>query len=117
MGDTIAKMAAALGVRSDWILSGTTPMEAEAVPVQDAVPRRAEAARLAREDGVYEAAVLAVLAERPDPQALARSVLWWADRMRMRQAEMIGSLREAPAAVGGPGGGGSGIRQASPQKK
>jgi transcriptional regulator with XRE-family HTH domain len=95
MGETIAKMAGALGVRTDWILSGTSPMEAEQEPSVDPIPHRAEAARLARADGVYELAVRAVLDEKPDEHALTRSVLWWADRMRFRQAELIGAAREA----------------------
>jgi transcriptional regulator with XRE-family HTH domain len=91
--DTLAKLAATLGVRADWILSGLPPMEAASVE-PDPVPNRAEAARLARDDGVYDAAIESVSREAVDANSLKRSVLWWADRMRLRQRELIEGTRD-----------------------
>lgn len=55
----------------------------------DPHPKRTAAAALAREDGVYERAIESVLAEPVSPDDVHRSTLWWADRMRLRQREML----------------------------
>jgi transcriptional regulator with XRE-family HTH domain len=97
--ETLTKLSTSLGVRSDWLLNGVLPMEAaEAQP--DAVPNRAEAARLCRDDGVHDEAIRRVLDEPADARAVARSVLWWADRMRFAQREMIADVRTDPQAAG-----------------
>lgn len=51
------------------------------------VSTRERAAALAREDGVDEAAILHVLSE---PASVERSALWWAVRMKMREAQLAG---------------------------
>lgn len=96
---TLAKVAELLGVRADWLLTGALPMEAEepASSRSDPLPNRALAARLARDDGVYEPAIQSVVDEKPDERAAMRSVLWWADRMRLRQREMIDGARGVAA--------------------
>jgi transcriptional regulator with XRE-family HTH domain len=91
--ETVGKLATALGVRVEWLLSGTPPMEPEEPSVDDPIPNRGRAARLAHEDGVPRAAIESVLGEKPGPEALTRSVLWWADRMRLRHIEMMGAVR------------------------
>jgi hypothetical protein len=50
-------------------------------------PNRYAAAELCREDGVDEAAIVDVLNE-PCPPDGDRSRLWWADRMRLRAAQL-----------------------------
>jgi hypothetical protein len=50
-------------------------------------PNRYAAAELCREDGVDEAGIAAVL-EEPCPAGGDRSRLWWADRMRLRAAQL-----------------------------
>jgi transcriptional regulator with XRE-family HTH domain len=50
---------------------------------------RQQAAELAREDGVYEPAIQAVLDEPIAPENANRSRLWWADRMRYRAQEAL----------------------------
>jgi len=62
---------------------------AEPDNARDALPKRTAAAALAREDGVYEGAIESVLAEQVSSQDAGRSTLWWADRMRLRQREML----------------------------
>jgi len=52
---------------------------------------RHQAAELAREDGVYEPAIQAVLTEPIPAEHAGRSRLWWADRMRYRAQEMLRS--------------------------
>jgi transcriptional regulator with XRE-family HTH domain len=93
---SLRKIAAKLGVRADWLLTGAPPMEAaEALAAgTDPLPNRTLAAQLARDDGVYEAAIQSVVAEPADDRALRRTVLWWADRMRLRQREMIDATRD-----------------------
>ncbi len=100
--DTLIKVSSALGVRVDWLLTGVAPMEVEepASARSDRIPNRAEAARLARDDGVSEAAIRSVAGEGPDQLAMTRSVLWWADRMRVRQHELIDQVRARSEAPG-----------------
>lgn len=73
--------------------------------VADPFPRRAAAALLAREEGIYDQAIEAVLTEPAPAGSEARSALWWADRMRLRQYEFMadtGERRRAPASVRPP---------------
>lgn len=50
--------------------------------------RRELAAELALEDGVHEEAIRAVLSEEMKAEDAQRSTLWWARRMRHRDAEL-----------------------------
>lgn len=62
---------------------------------------RAQAAELARADGVYERAIQSVLAEPVGPDKVGRSILWWALRMKSREvdlAERSGELQLNAAA-------------------
>lgn len=93
---TLSKLASALDVHVEWLISGTPPMELEEPSQDDQVPNRAVAARLARDDGVHQAAIQSVVGEKSDALALTRSVLWWTDRMRMRQVEIMGTSRARP---------------------
>lgn len=63
-------------------------------PSTDAYPHRAEAARIALAGGVNEAAVRSVLEDRPE-HGDAQTVLWWIDRMRLREA-MLARDRNEP---------------------
>jgi hypothetical protein len=67
-------------------------------PTSDTEPNRARAAELARDDRVHEAAIQSVLVEPMSDENRARSVLWWAIRMKMREHDM---LREAVLENGG----------------
>jgi transcriptional regulator with XRE-family HTH domain len=80
---TAGRIADALGVDAQGLLGGAAQ--------QPEVPRhpRARAADLAREDGVYEGAIAAVLAEEVSPEHAARSTLWWANRMKHRERELL----------------------------
>lgn len=49
------------------------------------------AAELAREHGVNEAAILSVLSEPVAAEAEHKSTLWWADRIRWRERELLES--------------------------
>jgi transcriptional regulator with XRE-family HTH domain len=75
-----------LSVQEARSRSGQAP-EHPAVP--DPLPHRAAAARLATEDGVYDAAIRSVLEEVPLSDSVGKSTLWWADRMRLRQHELV----------------------------
>ncbi|WP_437679958.1 hypothetical protein [Sorangium sp. So ce131] len=57
--------------------------------------RRAAAAELAREDGVHDAAINSVLEEEVTDAVAARSTLWWANRMKLRERELLDSPEEA----------------------
>jgi transcriptional regulator with XRE-family HTH domain len=53
---------------------------------------RETAAEIARQDGVHEDAIRSVLVEPDQP---GRSTLWWAIRMKMREAQLV-DLPEPP---------------------
>ncbi len=67
---------------------------AEHLPVEDVdpLPRRAAAARLAREARVHEDAVLQVLAEPVQAGDEDRATLWWADRMRSAELDIVRAI-------------------------
>lgn len=90
-GETLRKLAKALGVRVDWLLTGEGPM-VDAPRTDDPLPRRTEAARIAREDGVYERGIESVLEEPAPPGAETKSTLWWANRMQARALELYGKV-------------------------
>lgn len=96
---TLAAIARAAHVDPHWLQTGEGSPEVTTSPVNslDVTPNRTEAARIAREDGVYEPAVLSVLAEEVGPATAGRSTLWWALRMRGRELDLLGS-RPVPRA-------------------
>jgi transcriptional regulator with XRE-family HTH domain len=97
-GPTLVAIAQAAGVDPMWLQTGEgSPEPAPEEERPDPAPHRTEAARLAREDGVFEAAVLGVLAEDVTPETASRSVLWWALRMKGREVEL---LQLAPGSEG-----------------
>jgi transcriptional regulator with XRE-family HTH domain len=77
----------------DFIDGVLTPASALAKVkgISDPIARRAAAATLAREDGIDEAVIKAVLAEPLDDRAATRSTLWWAIRMKRRELDLPGS--------------------------
>jgi transcriptional regulator with XRE-family HTH domain len=81
-GSTIGRIAKALGVSLEWLMTGQGPME-EAQ--EDPLPNRALAVSIARDGGVAEEAILAVLA-LPVRDAEKRTALWWIDAFRVREA-------------------------------
>jgi transcriptional regulator with XRE-family HTH domain len=94
--ETIAKLAQAAGVDLTWLATGAgTPTRAPGDPV----PARAAAAHLAREAGVSELAIAAVMVEDVPLERASMPVLWWANRMQTRALEMIGQREPTPAAV------------------
>jgi transcriptional regulator with XRE-family HTH domain len=79
---TVARVAKALGVSMQWLMTGQGPMEETE---QDPIPNRALAASIAREGGIEEAAIQAVLAlPVKDPES--RTVLWWINAFQTREA-------------------------------
>lgn len=81
---TVARVAKALGVNMEWLMTGAGPMEE---PIEDPIPNRALAASIARDGGIDEAAIQAVLA-LPIKSPETRTVLWWIDAFRTRHAFM-----------------------------
>ncbi|MEO7331195.1 MAG: helix-turn-helix transcriptional regulator [Minicystis sp.] len=92
--DMTSRLAVALGVRADWLLSGEGPMESEASAAADPCPHRTEAVRLAREADVLEQAIRAVLEEPIPPGAETKPTLWWTDKMRARAYELVTATGE-----------------------
>jgi hypothetical protein len=58
----------------------------------DPYPNRTLAAQLAREAGIAEEPIASVLAEDVPPDRAGWPALWWADRMRRRELDLMGSL-------------------------
>ncbi len=79
---TVARVAKALRVNMEWLMTGQGAMEETE---EDPIPNRAIAASIARDGGVDEDAIRAVLA-MPVKDAEARTVLWWIDAFRAREA-------------------------------
>jgi transcriptional regulator with XRE-family HTH domain len=90
----VERMAALLGVDEREIL-GKMPGKGPVLP-KGAEAMRELAADLARQDGVHQEAIDSVLAEPLAPGAEARSILWWADRMRWRERALLAELRAVP---------------------
>lgn len=81
--ETLMRYAGALSVRPEWLLTNSGPMED--VAASDAFPRRALAVRIAREGGIHERAIQAVLALKI-ADAENKTTLWWIEAMRAREA-------------------------------
>lgn len=87
--ETLLRLAIAASVSPQWLAFGLGQPEEPSLPGSpaDRYPNRATAAAIARQGGVGEAAVQSVVEEafalEADPP-----VLWWIDRMRLREAEM-----------------------------
>ncbi|MDI3286105.1 helix-turn-helix domain-containing protein [Polyangium sp. 15x6] len=79
---TVQRVAKALRVNMEWLMTGQGPMEETE---EDPIPNRALAASIARDGGVDEEAIRAVLG-MPVKDAEARTVLWWIDAFRAREA-------------------------------
>jgi transcriptional regulator with XRE-family HTH domain len=77
---TLKKIAAALNVRPEWLMTGEGPFEAEADPL----PHRSEAIKIAREGGVPEPVLEAVAAAQV-PEAESRSTWWWVQAIQRRE--------------------------------
>ncbi len=63
---------------------------------------REQAAELAREIGVSERAIADVLAEPMTPDREKWFTLWWADRMRRRDLDLVSTAPPAPAPAAPP---------------
>jgi transcriptional regulator with XRE-family HTH domain len=81
---TMGRIARALAVNLDWLMTGQGPMEGSN---EDPLPNRALAVSIARDGGIEEAAIQAVLA-MPVKEATGRTVLWWIDAFRVREAAL-----------------------------
>ena len=81
-GSTIGRIAKALGVRLEWLMTGQGSMEE---PQEDPLPNRALAVSIARDGGIAEEAIQAALV-LPVKDAAKRTVLWWIDAFRVREA-------------------------------
>jgi transcriptional regulator with XRE-family HTH domain len=88
-GDTLGKLAKALGVRVNWLMTGEDPMEDGPTGPVDPFSRRTDGARLAREAGVDERAVQSVLDDPPPSGSEAWPTLKWANMMQLRHAELV----------------------------
>jgi len=103
-GTTVARVAKALRVNFEWLMTGQGPMEETA---EDPLPNRALGATICRDGGVDEGAIQAVLA-LPVKDAEARTVLWWIDAFRAREAvlrqerEMTTNAAPAPKRTSSP---------------
>lgn len=85
--DGLIKIADALKVELRWLADGRGPIERHQ-QTRTADERRALAAELAREDGIQDAAIEAVLAEEIRGEDAQRSTMWWGRRIRARDVEM-----------------------------
>lgn len=90
--DTLAKVARALGVRMQWLVDGSGSMEETSAEA----PARTAASAIAREGGVHAEAIRLVLAEPVDADDAARPILWWIDRMRRRELDLMSSPKPPP---------------------
>lgn len=80
-GSTLEKLATALGVSAEWLRSGEGSMYAvDEEPKQ--IPNRGLAERIARDGGIPEAAIAAIV-NREDPNAFQHSTLWWIEEMQL----------------------------------
>lgn len=86
----LVERIAKLANKSEWEILGKQPPSLFKTP-------REIAAELAREHGVDEHAIASVMAEEITPENRQRSTLWWADRMRWRERDIL-----APSAVTQP---------------
>lgn len=81
--ELLMRIAGALSVRPEWLLTGAGSMED--VAASDPYPRRALAIRIAKEGGIAEAAIEAVSQVRLT-DGESKSTLWWIDAIRAREA-------------------------------
>jgi transcriptional regulator with XRE-family HTH domain len=79
---TVARVAKALRVNMEWLMTGQGPMEETE---DDPIPNRALAATIARDGQVDEEAIRTVLGMQVK-DAETRTVLWWIDAFRAREA-------------------------------
>lgn len=79
---TLAKLATALQVRPEWLLTGKGPREET---LEHELPRRAEAIRIAREGGVSEEVIKVVLA-LPVADPSTKTAWWWLQVIARREA-------------------------------
>ena len=94
LDDALALIEGSIGADEARALAAAR--RAAPAPTRDPFPARAEAARLARAAGVYEAAIESVLADPPPPGAEALPALWWADQMRLRQHQLVSNTGQIP---------------------
>lgn len=89
---TAVKMARALDVDVEWLMEGVGPTPTREDQI-DVLPRRALAVQIAREGGIHEQAIEAVMARPIAPEADRVSTLGWILSMQAEAA----SVAAAPA--------------------
>lgn len=92
--ENLFRVAAALAVRPEWLLTGSGAMED--VAASDPYPRRALAVRIAREGGIAERAI-EVVAQLRVVDAERKTTLWWIEAMRAREAIIAQEHDVSPA--------------------
>lgn len=82
---TLRKIAQGAGVSFAWLVLD----EEVSVSQPPEYQSRLDAAQAARKEGVWEPAILAVLAEPVQPEDASRSATWWKLRMGMKEEELL----------------------------
>lgn len=83
---TLEKLASALGVSSEWLRSGEGSMYAK--EKQQPVPNCRLAEQIARDGGLPEAAIAAVVS-RSGAEEIDHSVLWWLEEMQFAAVMLL----------------------------
>lgn len=93
--ETLVAIAQGGGVSLEWLATGAGQPDQAHVPQASttsgvgAEGRRALAARIALEGGVYDAAVYSVLSDRIHPEEADKSTLWWIHVIEGRANELV----------------------------
>jgi len=90
--ELIERLASACDVSPVWLAFGV----GDASSGRERFPKRALAAELCREAGVYEEAIRSVLEEPVREEDAGRPTLWWAARMQAAQAHLLSPDVTAP---------------------
>lgn len=88
--ETLRAIATAASVRVEWLADGEDPRD---VVSAEPHPARALAARLCREAGIYDGAITSVLQETVTEAERQRPTIWWIDRIRFVEREILAGLR------------------------
>jgi transcriptional regulator with XRE-family HTH domain len=82
----VVQIARALNVSAEWLGEGAGDPPTERDPLDERYPRRAEAARIARDGGIPTYAIDYVCRQDPPDEAAEWSVLRWIDTMKLAAA-------------------------------